>query len=127
VSTPRRLLRIAVISACALAACSHGSSGAGSGASATPGVAAAGGTAIPPYPGARALPGQSSANGVSVTDDSFQTVYAWYKAHLPAGSEQQVPSFMKRPAALFEVGNSEVTISVRTDGQTQMAIVNASP
>jgi hypothetical protein len=88
--------------------------------------AAGSGGQIPTYPGATALM-TTTANGVtasvSTTKDSFDAVYAWYKAHLPAGSEQERATIGAAEEAVFKVGDSAVSIT-SANGQTEINVQN---
>lgn len=135
------LLGSSILCVAVLAACTHGQSSTSSQSAAPSSVAmqapsaatqaatetspsAASGLAIPEYPGSQPSCGQSFTNCVSETTDSFETVYNWYKTHLPNGSEQTVPAFMKRPVADLRVGDADVLINTPNAGKTQMNITD---
>jgi hypothetical protein len=127
---------LAVLCIAVVAGCAHGES-ASSSQSAAPSsgkqaapetaVSGVGPVIIPQYPGSQPSCGQSFDYCLSETIDSFQTVYNWYKAHLPAGSEQQLGNVMQKPAADFRVGNADVLINTPNAGKTQMNISDDRP
>jgi hypothetical protein len=120
-----RSLRIISSTLCVavLAGCAHGQS---SSAAQSAGASGAAGPVIPQYPGSQPSCGQSFTNCVAETTDSFQTVYDWYKSHLPGGSEQQLGDVMHKPAADFRVGNADVLINAPA-GKTQINITDDQP
>lgn len=69
---------------------------------------------IPVYPGATTTEGsmagtsaQGSGEVVTLsTTDSFDKVYSWYQAHLPAGSQKMHMSTDSGSVASFEVGEN---------------------
>lgn len=69
----------------------------------------------------------TTANGVtssvSTTKDGFDAVYAWYKAHLPAGSEQERATIGAAEEAVFKIGDNAVSIT-SANGQTEINIQN---
>ena len=78
-------------------------------------------SAAPVYPGAKVEAANlSSAVGAGAasesaysTSDSFDTVYAFYKKNLPAGSEQShVTSPEKAAVFLVGTGNDRLTVSI---------------
>lgn len=81
---------------------------------------------IPTYPGATNVM-TATANGTtsseSTTKDSFETVYAWYKSHLPAGSEAERMTAGSVEEAAFKVGASTLSIAT-SSGQTVITIAN---
>jgi hypothetical protein len=126
---------LAIFCIALVAGCAHGQSSSSTQSStssmaaqatAEPAASSGGGPVIPQYPGSQPSCGQSFDNCVAQTTDSFQTVYNWYKAHLPAGSEQQLGSVMQKPAADFRVGNADVLINT-TVGKTQLNITDDRP
>jgi hypothetical protein len=146
-----RKLPVALLSAIALAACSHGSSSstsqstttqaspvasasaaaampmasASAAASAPVASPAAGGT-IPSYPGATNVM-TASANGEttseSSTKDPFDTVNAWYQSRLPAGSQAEKLTIGNVQEVIYKVGDSTVSIA-SSNGQTVITIAN---
>jgi hypothetical protein len=149
----RRSFPVLLLAALALTACSHGNSSSSSTsntsgttssqtqapgtspASASPAATASAAaaplanSAIPTYPGAAAMM-TGSANGTSTsiltTKDSFDTVYAWYKGHLPAGSEAEKITTGNVQEVVFKVGDSAVSITSSND-QTEITIANKTP
>jgi len=92
---------------------------------------------LPVYPGATtgeggAMAGQSQqGSGAMVilkSTDSFDKVYAWYKAQMPAGSQQMESTSGDSSVAEFAVGKEgdkdqkSVTITSGTDGTSIMLI-----
>ncbi len=59
----------------------------------------------------------------STTKDSFDVVYGWYKAHLPAGSETERLTIGSVREAAFKVANSTISIA-SSNGQTVITIAN---
>lgn len=142
-----RVLAFAVVAALLLAACSHGNNASSSSttqqsASASPAAASPAAASqaaaqspppvngtIPAYPGATAVMSGSSygtSGSVSTTNDSFDTVYNWYRTHLPSGSEMMRASSGGQQTAVFKVANSSVAINTQ-DGKTEITIANRNP
>ncbi len=93
---------------------------------------------VPVYPGATTGATLSyagkGANGVGTmvtftSSDPFETVYAWYKAHLPAGSAKMKISSSDSSMATFVVpGHGKAKTSVMLTGgkETQIEIVSGT-
>ncbi|MHB8703899.1 MAG: hypothetical protein ACYC8W_07165 [Candidatus Tyrphobacter sp.] len=129
-----------LLAALTLIACSHGNSSsssttqqstaapaAASPTAASPGTAANG--SVPAYPRATAVMSGSSfgtSGSVSTTTDSFETVYNWYRSHLPAGAEMMRASASGQQTAVFKVGNSSIAINSQ-NGKTEITIANRNP
>ena len=60
--------------------------------------------------------GSGQAGTVLTTDDSFDKVYAWYKDHMPAGSEK---------AKLSAGGMSSATFQTTGDGGKQVVAITS--
>jgi hypothetical protein len=77
-------------------------------------------TGLPLYPGATSAAsganGSGQAGTVLTTDDSFDKVYAWYKDHMPAGSEK---------AKLSAGGMSSATFQTTGDGGKQVVAITS--
>lgn len=64
---------------------------------------------------------QGAQAAISSTGDSFDTVYNWYKAHLPADSYAMRTTTPSGDAGAFRVGTSAVTIGTQ-GGQTIITV-----
>ena len=77
-------------------------------------------TGLPIYPGATSSAsganGSGQAGTVLTTDDSFDKVYAWYKDHMPAGSEK---------AKLSAGGMSSATFQTAGDSGKQVVAITS--
>jgi hypothetical protein len=95
---------------------------------------------VPVYPGAKPVAGgglsattsEGSAQIVALTTgDAFSTVYAWYKSHLPAGSEKSHSTNAESSVADFEVdkggGKDVASVELSSDGgKTQIVIAHGT-
>jgi hypothetical protein len=90
---------------------------------------------LPVYPGAaQSQVGYSAAskesNGsvvVMTTNDPFDKVYGWYKAQMPAGSEQMHMTSQNSSIAVFQEGKTgdkeEKAVSITNDGKGMTSIM----
>jgi len=92
---------------------------------------------LPIYPGATAGEGTSMAGSseegsgammIMKTSDSFDKVYAWYKAQMPAGSQQMQSTNGDTSVAEFQIGKDtdkeqkSVTLTSESDGTSIMLV-----
>lgn len=81
---------------------------------------------LPIYPGSTKTEGglsgtsaQGSGEVVAMsTTDSFDKVYEWYRAHMPAGSETMHATNAGSSVAMFEIGKT-------TDKETRSVMISA--
>jgi hypothetical protein len=131
---------VALVAALTLAACGQNNSSSSATATTAPdngsNAAAAGGETAAPasaapesaapgeapaYPGATMMAGGTAMSGASsgkvfTTSDSFDTVYKWYQANMPAGSEKS-HTIAPVQAAVFttgQMGSDQGTVTITT-------------
>jgi hypothetical protein len=123
-------------SATATTAPDNGSNAAAGGATVAPENAApeSGATAAPgeapAYPGATMMAGGTAMNGASsgkvfTTSDSFDTVYKWYQANMPAGSEKShtVAPVQTAVFATGQTGSDQGSVTITTAADKTMITI----
>jgi hypothetical protein len=89
-------------------------------------------TGLPVYPGATSAASGANAGQagtVLTTEDSFDKVYAWYKDHMPAGSEKAKLSAGGMSNATFETekdGGKEVVAITSQGGKTTISLAKTT-
>lgn len=87
---------------------------------------------VPAYPGATtqysgssSSMGQSAGGTVMTTDDSFDKVYSWYQAHMPAGSEKAHVTAPVQSAVftIGEMGSDQTSVSITVSGGKTMITI----